>query len=243
MAVSNAYVYNYYYMKSQWFEYKETAIALRQSGMSMTVIEERLGIPRSTLSGWFKSVLLTDEQKNALAKSKRDAWALARGKAAESHRTKKALRLLEAKRSALTTLDKIELTPETLDLAFAMLYFGEGAKKNLTSIASSDPKILKFVLVVLRRNYGITPDMVRCDLHLRMDQNEDEMKQYWADQLGIPINRFTYVAFDSRTAGTTTYDHYKGVCLLYCRSIAIQRKLIYLYTLFCDKVAELESGN
>lgn len=243
MLFYHPYVYNNYYMKSQWFEYKETAIALRRSGMSMTVIEKQLGIPRSTLSGWFKTIVLTSEQQNALNKNKHVALVLARARASESHRTKKALRLLEAKRSAIATLDKIELSPEILDLAFAMLYFGEGAKKNLPSISSSDPKILRFVLMVLQRNYGITPDMVRCDLHLRMDQDAAEMKNYWSGQLNIPVERFTYVAFDERTAGKKTYDHYKGVCLLYCGSIAIQRKLIYLYNLFCNKVAALESGN
>jgi hypothetical protein len=129
-----------------------------------------------------------------------------------------------------------------LDLAFAMLYFGEGAKTGSTSLASSDPVILKFVLAVLNRNYAVTNDMVRCDLHLRMDQDANKLKSYWPKQLHIPLERFGYVAFDKRSAGKATYDHYKGVCVIYCGSITIQRKLIYLYTLFCDNVAALGVG-
>jgi hypothetical protein len=230
-------------MKSRWFDKKETAIALRKSGMSMTVIERKLGIPRSTLSGWFKDVKLTEEQRLSLMKNKQDGWALARVRAVESHRAQKALRLLTAKQAAIETLDKIEISEATLDLAFAMLYLGEGAKKDVSSIASSEPFILRFVMTVLRHNYGIGPDMVRCDLHLRMDQDGETMKHYWSEQLKIPVERFKYVAHDKRSTGKATYQRYKGVCVLYCGDIAIQRKLIYLYNLFCEKVAHMNEDD
>jgi len=227
-------------MKSKWYESKETAITLRKHGISMTAIEKKLGIPRSTLSGWFKSVELTEQQRLRLMKNRRDGWAKARMKAVESHHTQKALRLLSAKQEAQQVLDQIDLSGPTLDIAFAMLYLGEGAKKGSTSIASSDPKILLFVLAVLRRNYGITPDMVRCELHLRADQGSAESKKYWSDTLHIPIEKFGSVLHDQRTTGRPTYDGYKGVCVLYCGSISIQRKLISLYNLFCEKVSQLD---
>lgn len=239
--INTTVVYNYF-MKSRWSELKETAIALRMTGMSMTVIERRLGIARSTLSGWFKNIELTEEQRVSLMKNKQDGWAKARLNAVASHRAQKVMRLLHAKQEAMTTLDSIELSPAVLDLAFAMLYFGEGAKSGVTSIASSDPVILRFVLTVLRLNYQITSDMIRCDLHLRMDQDANVLKQYWSNELKLPIERFKYVAFDKRSSGKPTYDHYHGVCVVSCGNIAIQRKLMYLYNLFCDKVAELNAG-
>ena len=98
------------------------------------------------------------------------------------------------------------------------------------------------MLIVLRRNYGIAPSMVRCDLHLRMDQDANELKEYWSNELEVPIDRFKYVAFDKRSEGKPTHDHYKGVCVIACGNIAIQRKLIYLYNLFCEKVAAMDVG-
>lgn len=229
-------------MKSKWFEYKEAAISLRKTGMSMTVIEGRLGIPRSTLSGWFKDVPLTEEQRVRLMKNKQDGWLKARANAIESHRAAKLLRLKKAKEEAQITLEKIEITDAVLDLTFAMLYFGEGAKTDITSLASSDPTILRFVLGVLKRNYNVTSKMVHCDLHLRMDQDSNMLKKYWSEELKIPIDRFRYVAYDKRSAGKPTYDHYKGVCVISCGNIAIQRKLMYLYTLFCEKITQLDMG-
>ena len=95
--------------KSKWFEYKEAAISLRKTGMSMTVIERRLGIPRSTLSGWFKDVVLSEEQRVSLMKNKQDGWLKARANAVESHKAQKAARLLEAKQSALEASSKLHI--------------------------------------------------------------------------------------------------------------------------------------
>ena len=65
-----------------------------------------------------------------------------------------------------------------------MLYLGEGSKTNgTTSIASSYPTILRFILSVLKQNYGISPGMIRCELHLRLDQNELATKEYWSKEL------------------------------------------------------------
>lgn len=135
-----------------------------------------------------------------------------------------------------------EYKDEAIALAFAMLYWGEGAKTNTTSLASSDPNILRFVITVLERNYSVTPHTLRCDLHLRMDQDTNTLKQYWSEQLGLPLTCFKHVAYDKRSAGKPTYDHYKGVCVVACSSIAIQRKLIFLYTLFCKKITQVYAG-
>ena len=229
-------------MKSKWFEYKEAAVSLRKTGMSMTVIESKLGIPRSTLSGWFKNIELTEKQKLALEISSQNGWLEARKSAVKWHKAQKELRLLHAQEQAAEVMSSLELNSATLDIAFAMLYLGEGAKNSTTSIANSDPKVLKFILKVLAINYGVTKNDVRCELHLRADQDPEELKSYWSSELGIPLSRFRGAYIDQRSAGRPTYDHYMGVCVLYCGSIAIQRKLIYLYNLFCEKVSQLPEG-
>lgn len=229
-------------MKSKWSHLKDEAVALRKVGTSMTVIERKLGIPRSTLSLWFKDIKLTEEQRTKLMRNSKDGWERARARALQSHQEQKALRLLKAKQDAQAVLNEISLTNATLDLAFAMLYLGEGSKNGTTSIASSDPNILKFVLIVLERNYGITRDMVKCELHLRADQDPDKLKLFWSKELGVPLSGFRKSYIDQRSAGRPTYNRYKGVCVLYCGSVAIQRKLMYLYKLFYERIAEINGG-
>jgi len=230
-------------MPSQWFEYKETAVSLRQQGQSLKTIHKHLGVPLSTLSGWLKHIELSEEQIALLERKKQAALILARQKAADWHRAQKSLRLFAARQEAENSLANLPLTPEVLDLALAMLYFGEGAKtRDRTTIASSDPRILQMVIKILTLNYDVSPAVFRCELHLRMDQKADDLKKYWAKELGLHHSQFTYVAFDKRSTGKATYAHYKGVCVLHCGNVAIQRKLIYLYTLFCEKIAALDLG-
>jgi hypothetical protein len=124
-----------------------------------------------------------------------------------------------------------------------MLYLGDGAKNNGTSISSYDPMILRFVLYVLINNYGVTLDNLKCELHLRMHYNEDELCLYRSKELNLPIDQFGYTAYDKRSARKATYAHYEGVCVLRCKNIAIQRKLISLYNLFCEKVDGLTVGD
>ncbi len=229
-------------MKSKWDHLKEEICSIRRQGTSMTVIERRFGIARSTLSGWFRDIELTESQRTRLMKNSRDGWAKARRKAVIAHNNTKRLRLQNAKDQATKVMDKLTISDELLELTLAMLYWGEGAKKDSTYLGSSDPRILRFFITILHRNYNVTDNMLRCDLHLRMDQDADELKLYWSHELGVSIDRFKYASFDHRTAGKATYSHYKGVCMVRCADIAIQRKLIYLYNLFCDKVTESESG-
>lgn len=229
-------------MKSKWFEYKNQALDLRRQGVSMTVIEKEYGIPRSTLSGWFKNIPLTEDQRTVLMKNRRDGWKKAREHAIYWHNQQKAIRLQTAELEAQSTLEKLPLTPEVLDIALAMLYFGEGAKKNRTAIANSNPQVLQFVLTVLYSNYHKTTDDIYCELHLRADQDGAAMQTYWQEKLNLPASCFGYIAYDKRTTGKKTYDNYKGVCVVNCRGLSIQRKLISLYNQFCTKVTSEITG-
>lgn len=223
-------------MISKWYEQKENAIYLRKSGISLGGIEKSLGIPKSTLSLWFKDVILTPQQLKTLEKRKKQGLIKAREMSIISHNNQKKMRLELAENEAKKTFDKLSLTDSTVELALAMLYMGEGSKNNVTSLGSSNPLILKFFLTVLIRKYNVDLTKVRFDLHLRYDQDPTKISRYWANELNIPITSFKYIGHDIRTRGKTTYPNYKGVCLINCGNIAVQRKLKYLYTIFCEKV-------
>ncbi len=222
------------YMKSRWFEYKDHVRALRKQGVSMTVIEQEFGIPRSTLSNWFKDIQLTEAQRTKLMKNSQDGWKKAREKAVLSKRIAKTKRIARAQQEAADVYARIPKTPEVLELALAMLYFGEGAKKNATAMGASDPALLRFFISACEQLYNLNRASFRYDLHLRDDQDEDVMKHYWAHELGIETGRIKYVARDSRTVGKPTKHGYHGVCLIRIGDISIQRRLIALYTVYCS---------
>lgn len=204
----------------------------------MTKIEKQLGIPRSTLSGWFKHVKLSEKQKQKLINDNKARLVEARKKSTLWHNAQKASRLQEAEESARKTFEQINISDiNVLELAAAILYLGEGSKKNVeTSLGSSDPLILKFFLTFLRRVHGVEDSKIRCELYLRADQDPILIKQFWGKELNLPIENFRQVNIDKRTVGTITYDSYKGVCNIRCGNAAIQRKLMALSKLFCEGI-------
>lgn len=231
-------------MKSRWYELKEGAIELRKHGFSMNMIEDRYGIARSTLSGWFKNVKLTPIQKRKLLQNSKINLIAAREKAVLWHNEQKRRRLEEAKLQALHTLGKINTNNKhILELALAILYLSEGSKTTVeTSIGSSDPLVLKFFLSCLKKIYNFDVNKIGCELHLRADQNPNKIKRFWAKELKLPLNNFKQVTVDKRTLGSKTFPHYKGVCVLRCGSVAIQRKLLYLSRFFCEQIVK-QSGS
>ena len=231
-------------MESKWINSKEEAIALRRQGYSLKDIEDRLGIARSTLSGWLRKVKLTCEQKKALDVRWRHALVKARERAVLWHNAERTKRLECAKIEAENSLSKIDVKDRyIIELALAILYLGEGFKKNDgLGIGNSDPLILKFFLKTINDIYKIDRNKVRYDLHLRADQNPEEMKEFWSKELGIPQNHCITISIDKRTIGRPTYSNYKGVCVINCGNIAIQRKLIYLSRAFCEKVLSARSS-
>jgi len=226
-------------MISKWFSLKDKAIRLRKSGRSIKDVENMLGIPRSTLSGWFRNIELTVGQRKALDKRWRRALVYARTKSVIWHNTEKQKRMKLAEDDALKTLSKLDIKDKNiLELALSMLYLGEGFKNNDTGIGNSNLEILKFFIKCVEELYSFPRINIKCYLHLRADQNVKSMKKYWSKNLGIPLKNFMAASLDKRTVGRKTYKDYKGVCLLMFGNIAIQRKLLYLSREFSRRIIE-----
>ncbi|MCB9806173.1 helix-turn-helix domain-containing protein [Candidatus Nomurabacteria bacterium] len=218
---------------------KEKALNLRRQGVSIRKISDRLNIPKSTLSGWFKNIQLTQKQKEKLKGEWQKGLVKAREKAKEWHIAEKEKRISIAKDKAKETLTKIHLGDKSvLKLALALLYLGEGFKTGDTGMGNSNPIILKFFIESIIKLYDLDYTDFYCDLHLRSDQDEKELTEYWSKSLKIPKDNFKHTFFDKRTLGKRTYSHYKGVCLVRIGRVQISRELMFLSAYFCDKVSE-----
>jgi len=229
-------------MRSQWYELREAAITLRQSGQSLKTIHHNLGVPTSTLAGWLKNVEISKDQQLKLSQYKADAWRRAHQKAADWHRAQKALRDLKAKQDAQEIVKRVQITGDTLDLSLAILLFGSASRKESTPFSSSNPATIHLILTVLDRNYGVASKAIRFGLSIRADQDSETLRLYWAKTLGVAPEQFKSITIDKRTTGKATNQDYKGVCIIRFSSVAIQRKLRYLYNLFCERITEVNLG-
>jgi len=215
-------------MKSGSITLKSRATNLRKRGLSLRYIENKLKIPRSTLSCWLKDIKLSTEQKNKLFNNWKKGLINARKKAAQWHIDDGNKRRSTIKKDVEKFTSGLEIDKKTGELLLAMFYLAEGGKtENSFVIANSNPNILKGVINLYRYLYKLDESKFRCALHLRNDQDEKILKEFWSKILNIPENKFTKTQFDKRTI-KKTYNHYKGVCVVNYFDMALQRRILYL---------------
>jgi len=215
-------------MESKHLALKSRATSLRKRGLSLGYIENKLKIPRSTLSGWCKNIKLSKKQKEKLFNNWKNGLANARVKAALWHKKDGDNRRLAIRRDVKNFISGINIDKKIGELIMAIFYLAEGGKKeNNFSLANSNPDILKGIINLLRFLYKIDESKFRCVLHLRNDQDEKILKDFWSKTLNIPTIKFLKTQFDKRTI-KKTYDHYKGVCVLIYYDMALERRILYL---------------
>lgn len=223
-------------MRSRFNHLRLVAEGFRREGRSIRWIEQELGIPRSTLSGWFHDIQLSKKQKEGLHQEWINGLHKARTKAVLRHKELKQIRISNAFEEAKSVLSRVDVEDDAiLEIILAMLYWGEGAKTaNRLFIGNSNPKLLKFFLDGLTRVYKLPRNGVRCALHLRADQNPGEMKEFWSRALKIPLECMREVYFDSRTKGSPTRPGYYGVCAIMYFNSHLWRRLMAFSQLVCE---------
>ncbi|MDP3883282.1 MAG: hypothetical protein Q8Q48_04510 [Candidatus Staskawiczbacteria bacterium] len=210
------------------FAKKNSAIKLRREGKSYRDIESILSVNRSTLSGWLKNIVLTKDQKNKLHNNWLNSLVVARKKAVLWHNKGRNERREKAKKEVEEFILNIDLDKNIQEIILAAFYLAEGGKtENNFALANSNPEFLKSVATLLRNVFILDESKFRCCLHLRKDQDDQVLKNFWSEHLNIPKSKFLKTQFDKRTI-KKTYDHYKGVCVLIYYDMALQRRILYL---------------
>ena len=225
-------------MISKWFEYKDQAVLLRKEGSSIRDIENLTGVPRSTLSGWFKDIKLTKKQQLTLNKEWIKGLKKARVKAVKWHNDEKEKRKILAENQATKVLEKIDHSNKhILELALSMLYLGDGAKTQPASLANSNPLIVDFYIRSLEVLYNISRKELKFELHLRSDQEINEKIKYWSQHINAPIKNFSTTK-DKRVEKSKSYPSYNGVCVIRGGGTHLRRRLVFLSKSFCSKILE-----
>jgi transcriptional regulator with XRE-family HTH domain len=209
-------------------EKKEQAIKLRKAGKSYPEIERKLGVPRSTLSGWLSGVKLTKPQTDRLFDNKLKALVEARLIAAKVHKENRLKKIKEADDETSDFISKVKIDKTIGEIIFSTFYQAEGTKNgSAVVIANSNRDILKAMLNLFRYLFNPKESKFSCCLHLRRDQSDDDLKDFWSKALKIPVNQFTKTQFDKRTL-KTTYDSYKGVCVISYSDVHLFRRVLFV---------------
>lgn len=208
---------------------KQKAMILRKKGYTYLEINKALDneIPKSTLSGWCKNIILTNEQKNRIKAINLSKLLIAQQKSVLSKRSKrnKYLELLKSKNLFLLK----EIDRNILKIILSILYICEGAKwKSHRGImfGNSDPDMIRFFIFLLINCYHVNKNSIRCRVSYRADQDIKVLERFWSRATGIPLIHFFKTKPDPRTIGKITKkSNYKGVCVVTCKGTDIQLEL------------------
>ena len=208
-------------------------------GLSYNEISTRMNISKSTLSYWLRDLALTPEHEERLKMRLQDnrqsfaarAWPINRERHASARRA--------AYQVGLDVVNSLPDDRSVHELAFAMLYLGEGTKAgNRVLLGSTSPAILRYTLWALRRLYDVAESEITCRLHLitAAEHLEPVLREWWAHQLGISLDRFH----------PTTYD-YHGVCEVLRLDTYLQQRILgvaygYLASLSSEKTQKKPAG-
>src|SRR3989338_242518 len=91
-------------------------------------------------------------------------------------------------------LVKSPLTPaeEQLRVAGTMLYWAEGRKTGcVVEFSNSEPRLIALFLTFLRRVCGIAESRLRIHVYAYVDQDINQLKNFWSQITGVPLEQFT----------------------------------------------------
>ncbi len=167
------------------YKEKSKAIKLRKKGYSYSQIKAKLGISKSTLSGWLQAYPLSDKRIRELRDN-------------NPRRIENYIKTMTKKREAKYLIeferakkDIGKITERELFIAGFFLYWAEGGKtrRNTLVISNTDPSMLKMYLKWLIL-LGIPKNKLKIKLHLYKDMNGNEEISFWQKELGIEKSQF-----------------------------------------------------
>lgn len=171
--------------KLKYSKLKSKAIKLRKKGLSYNEIKKEVKVAKSTLSLWLKTVPLTPEQRKQLYT--KQISILSRGPQSQKERRKREIAKIikEAGKEI-----QLPLSPQVYKLFGAALYWAEGSKTKGFEITNSDPSFILFIVKWLKKVLGVPSSRLKVKLNIYPQQNDQELKQFWAQLTGIPLANF-----------------------------------------------------
>lgn len=187
------------------YKEKSKAIELRKKGQSYSQIKEKLGISKSTLSGWLKDYPLSNKRIHELRDN-------------SPRRIEKYINAMRKKREDkfATVFDVVKkeignITERELFIAGFFLYWAEGGKTKDNSIilTNTDPLMLKVYLKWLKL-LKVPKEELKIKLHLYKDMNENKEINFWSKELGINKSKFNKTWIKDSKMSDLTYKNNFG---------------------------------
>jgi hypothetical protein len=104
----------------------------------------------------------------------------------KERRAREISKIIEESKKEIT----LPLSNDSLKLMGAALYWAEGSKKNGFEVTNSDPHFILFMVRWVEKIFSIKSKDIKARLNIYPQQNEQEIKNFWASLTGIPLKNF-----------------------------------------------------
>ncbi|HBF67360.1 MAG TPA: hypothetical protein DDW36_02975 [Candidatus Magasanikbacteria bacterium] len=204
------------------------AIILRRSGYSLGEIACQLGVSKSTVSLWSRSVKLDHSARHRLA-----ARAVRGREMANKNKKEKRIAFTEeVMRSSKTDLSTIAHSKMLDRLLCSLLYWCEGEKSNgVICFSNSDPLLVSTFLKFFRSGFALDEKKLRICLHLHEYHSEVRQKQFWSQVTAIPLNQF-FKVYKKPHTGKRKKENYPGCVSVRYYDVDVAFALNALWRLF-----------
>ncbi len=183
-------------------EDKQKALELRKKGYSYSQIKEKLGLSKSTLSGWLSDYPLSAKRIQML----RDKNPRRIEKFRNTMKKKKDERLEKV-------YDKVGkdigvFSKKDIFVAGWFLYWGEGLKTSSPTfgLSNTDPNMIRFFLRWVEI-LGVPKEKVTITLHLYSDMDINKEIYFWSKELSLPKSCFRKPVIKKTKLSGLTYKN------------------------------------
>jgi len=178
---------------------KQRALKLRLSGRSYNEISGLLRIPKSTLSGWFTGLHLSQNARDRIQKRVYSGALLGLIKR-NKNQTHLAVQRMRNTRSQ-SRAEIQHLNPEALKFIGVALYWAEGYKRpqirggreltyHAVSLTNSDPFLVMLFIKFLRGVCKVPNEKITASVRLYEHMNEGTVTKFWQKVTSIPRENF-----------------------------------------------------
>ncbi|MFT5037058.1 MAG: hypothetical protein ACI9VM_000632 [Candidatus Azotimanducaceae bacterium] len=201
---------------------KEQAFALRRSGKSYKEIHSSLGMSVSTLSNWFHGQDFSEAIKKSLTNEAIAVSSVRLRKLNKIRGDSLAALYEQAKREAVSELDRYKNDP--LFISAIVAYWGEGDKvtTGLVRLANTDPAMIKLFMLFLTRICKAPPEKIKGALYIYPNLDEYECKRYWSDQTGLVHFHKTMILPSRHKTKRLPY----GTCTVLIANTYLKKKML-----------------
>ena len=204
------------------------------SGKTYSEIHKEMGVPRSTLSDWFRDQKWSNDItiKCAMEASKRSTVRLVVLNTIRGARLKKIYE--ESKQDALLDFEQLKYHP--LFIAGLMIYWGEGDKtsKYRISIANTESKMISIFRLFLEKICGCKN--IKSWLLLYPDLDENTCKKYWMENCGLKQEQFTKSIVIKGRSKVKKLSY--GVCNIGVSSAYLKSKILKWIELIAKEIGD-----